>query len=425
MNAIDHIVWVSVQRWLERRCRGHKAIRHCFIRHSTAGGAQGVLLADFDLIFFVDGANFDDVLPLARRLHDRLRILRVFDCITLPATAAAYRLCASHYPFRSIYPMESWRRVHGEELAIPAASRIGPPPLDHVPEAFLLSYVLPVLRKKRKGHILQRALLRRKLNIDSVRITGQPASGTGSGIYDVLAAEVRLWDQFYRRLGLAAGGSRIQVRTGKLRFGNAFSERWHRAGLNLSRLRGLASLWVYPCFFDRRAPYVAVNLEEHVTSEECSRSIRGILTAFDGLDFRLHVGTEQSMRARLGGLSRVSLIDPWLFKSMGQCLAGDETTRDQVREPALEEVKEKLKEYLLYLSYRVFCLRPYPYALYSLAFALDQLFRRHELITDEAELGESYGKVFLPPSQLQGPEGRSRFLGAWKELHGFDLFEGR
>ena len=150
----------------------------------------------------------------------------------------------------------------------------------------------------------------------------------------------------------------------------------------------------------------------------------GALSAFEGLEFRLQVGTEESMRARLTGLSRVSLIDPWLFKAAGCCLFGDERVRNDIHEPSIEQVREKLKEYLLYLSYRVFALRPYPYALYSLAFSLDQLFRRRELILDEDELGECYGKAFLPQSRLQSSEGRRRFLDAWRELHSFDLFQG-
>ena len=39
-----------------------------------------------------------------------------------PCTEAAYRRCATHYLFRSLYPMSSWSLLHGEPRDIPSAA---------------------------------------------------------------------------------------------------------------------------------------------------------------------------------------------------------------------------------------------------------------------------------------------------------------
>ena len=261
--------------------------------------------------------------------------------------------------------------------------------------------------------------MRRKLERDRIRIFGSGASEHGEGFHDVVAAEVKLWDEFFGRIEFPTPTHAISVRAGKQPSFSGFAKRWNG---NQAGLSGLASIWVYPCFFDAEKPYVAANLQLDVSAGEIKKITDMVVSRFQGLDFRLHIGTARSMGARLSGLSRVSLIDPWLFRSAGVCLAGDASLREKIQEPTLDVVRDKLQEYLLYLSYRIFSLRPYPYALYSLAFTLDRLFRQRELVLDHDELGEIYAKEFLPQSRLQGAEGRKRFLEPWKALHGFDLF---
>ena len=411
---------------LQAYCRRHQSIRHCFIRHSTALGAQNPLLSDFDVIFFVEARNFDVLQAPARRFRDDIQKLRIVSCIVLPATAAAYQLCSTHYPFRSMYPMQNWLCLYGdapEGCAAPlSASSATTLPLDHAPEAFLFSYAVPVLQRKKRSHMLEGALMRRKLNMDSLRIAGQPTAAPARRFHDIVAGEVRLWDQFYGRIRFPAGKHALSVRIPRQSFEDPFMARWARLQSRQSSFSGLASIWLYPCFFDGRAPYLAVNLNPAVTGDECRNITAAILACFEGLSFRLQIGTERSMHSRLSGLSRVSLIDPWLFRSAGVCLTGNSGLREEVNEPCLEHLREKLQEYLLYVSYRIFCLRPYPYWLYSLAFTLDQLFRRRELLLDTNEIADIYGKAFLPQSRLQGQDGRERFLDPWKQFHGFDLF---
>ena len=180
MSLIDTLAWRSIVRWLELYSRRNRSVRHCFIRHSTAHEAQNVLVSDYDLAFFVDARDFNDVRSHTIRIRRDLQKARVLDSIVLPATDAAYRLCASHYPHRSLYPMKNWRCVHGESLALPETP-YRPPPLDHSPEGFLYGYLVPIMLGKMQRHRFERALVRRKLEREQLQFGGpQRRPPTGS-----------------------------------------------------------------------------------------------------------------------------------------------------------------------------------------------------------------------------------------------------
>ena len=183
------------------------------------------------------------------------------------------------------------------------------------------------------------------------------------------------------------------------------------------------SVWVHPAFHrDDRAPRVTVNFQAAVCARDCERSLGVVLETFRGLKHLLFVGTERAMLGRLGALNRVSLVEPWLARAFGHCLHGNPGLKDDIREPSIEELRDKLREYFLYLCYRVFVGTSYPYALYRLCFAMHHLFNRRELVLDPEDLADFYGCDFLPESALEGPAGRQKLTNAWKDLHGLDLF---
>jgi hypothetical protein len=155
----------------------------------------------------------------------------------------------------------------------------------------------------------------------------------------------------------------------------------------------------------------------------CERSLRTVLEAFRDLDFELLIGTERSMVGRLGGLARVSLLEPWLCRAFGRCLHGDAELGLRIREPALAEIRDKLRELFLYLSYRVFPGNRCPFPLYRLCFTLDHLFARSELVVDAGELSTIYGTDMLSESEFAASRSKEPLLAAWRELHGLDLFE--
>ena len=207
MNPIDWLAWRSFTKLLERYSRRQEGVRHCFIRHSTAWEAQNLLVSDYDLAFFVDARDFDELRSHTRRMQADLKRARIVDSIVLPATEAAYRLAATHYAQRSLYPMESWRRVHGEPLARLEAPR-RPPPLDHSPEAFLYSYLVPVFLGRIRRHPFERTLLRRKSERESVRFGRDPRPRRPAAFHEILAEQVHTWDHFYRRVELPRPTSR-------------------------------------------------------------------------------------------------------------------------------------------------------------------------------------------------------------------------
>lgn len=416
MRVVDNLAWRAVTRWLERYSRRNPGIRHCFVRHSSASGAQDLLLSDHDLAFFVDAADIDALRSQTLRIHGDLKKYRIFDAIVLPATPAAYRLCAAHYVQRSRYPMDRWRRVYGQPLDLPARP-YRPPPLDHAPESFLFSYLLPAVRGDGRRHPLESAFLRRKLAPD-----GELPAKSGPGLHDAVVHEVRAWDRYYETLDLPAGEPGIAVHPAENDVCRTVAERWSRSLGDSKAWPSVDSIWVYPATHDAGTPVISLNFEPAVSAPDCEKSLGTLMRVLGDLEFSLVVGTERSMLGRLGGLSRLSLLEPWLARTSGHCLLGNPGLRERIREPHLEELREKISEYFLYLSYRVFPRDSYPGTLYTLSFTLDHLLRNRELVFSPGNLAERYGPLFQPDSGAPGTDRRRRVLDAWKTLHGLDLF---
>lgn len=421
MTWLDNIAWRAVQQWLERYCRRNTTIQHCFIRHSTAWSPQNLWVSDYDLAFFVQATGFRELQLRASTIRMDLKRGLVLDAIVLPANPKAYSLCATHYVHRSLYPMNHWRHIYGASITISEA--FSPSlPLDHCPEGFLYGYVTPILQGKKRRRLGHRTLMKRKLERESIQITGALPRESASELYEVVAEDIRLWDEFYRKLAFVSADGQAKVWPVKTQPHLAFADRWAKADLPRPKLPGVASVWIYPSFHYDSKPYVALNFEQAVSRDDCRIAIVGLLKTFERLDFNLLLGTERSMVGRLNGLSRVTLLEPWLHKAFGQCLYGDKSAAQTILEPSSEELKEKLKEYFLYLSYRVFPGGACPYSLYRLCFTMDYFFQRRELVLDSADLADIYGQDFLPKFQFEGSERRERVLEAFKSLHGLHLF---
>jgi hypothetical protein len=167
---------------------------------------------------------------------------------------------------------------------------------------------------------------------------------------------------------------------------------------------------------------VALNVKPSLPALAFREIIRLVLKAFYGLDYTLLLGTEESMIGRINGLSRVSLLEPWLFKYKGQCLFGDSNIREKIIEPSSEMLKEKYRELLLYFSYSHLWRDTYPYALYRLLFTLDYLLKHSEVIVESSVLAGIYGKEFIPEEKFRPLEDTGKLFAALKEKHAFDLF---
>lgn len=421
MTWLDNIAWRGVQLWLERYCRRNPTIRHCFIRHSTAWSPQNLWVSDYDLAFFVEAPSFREVQLRGSTIRTDLKKALILDAIVLPANPKAYSLCATHYVHRSLYPMNHWRHIYGGPITISDAPSPSLP-LDHCPEGFLYGYLTPILQGKKRPRPGHRTLMKRKLERESTQVTGALPRDSASELYDVVAEDIRLWDEFYRKLSFVPNDGQAEVWPVKARPRLPFADRWAKADLPRSKLSGVASIWIYPSFHSDSKSYVVLNFDQAVSREDCRTAIVGLVKTFETLDFDLLLGTERSMVGRLNGLSRVTLLEPWLHRAFGQCLYGDKSPAREIREPSTVELREKLKEYFLYLSYRVFPGGACPYSLYRLCFTLDYFFRRRELVLDSEDLADIYGQEFLQKFQFEGSERRERVLEAFKSLHGLDLF---
>ena len=82
----------------------------------------------------------------------------------------------------------------------------------------------------------------------------------------------------------------------------------------------------------------------------------------------------------------------------------------------------KLREFLLYLAYGVLSRYQAPnYAFYRLAFTMDHLFRRSEIVTATGRLADLYRGNFLSEEQYLASVPAGRLVEAWTAMHGFDL----
>jgi hypothetical protein len=347
------------------------------------------------------------------------------DMTFLPDTKNAIELCRKNYPFRSLYPFETWLAVDGGTAEGPAVAPRFSVPLDLVPELLINYHIIPILKRQKKGRILESSFLRRRLKKDCL-VTQEPFPQNGPGrLFDVLCAQINIWDKFYKKMKAVDSGERINFhRYG--RFDHSwFSQRWNKTFSPSRDAAGLISLWVYPILHKDDCVNVSLNLKPDITPRECRRIIRITLEAFKYADYILFLGSEESMLGRINTLSGHALLDPWLFKYHGTCLFGDPRIKERTKEPKLQIVKEKYQDLLLtffMLSTPFMCDNSYPYVFYKLCFTLDHLFKNNEIILDDRRLSEIYGAEFITEDKFDPKIHTSGFLSALKQKHGFDIF---
>jgi hypothetical protein len=421
---------------LGRLLRKHRSIAACYLRHSAAHESPNPLLSDFDLIFFVSSANAEE---LARRragivmdmdrwpVFGRLSKDRIF----MPDTPQAYALCRESYPFRSIYPFESWYRIGEAGLSARSSLQVQLP-LDHVPESFLLFYLVrTALDRQRRP--LERAFIRRKLLADCRNIHGLqsqaevPALSGADYLDQAFAHEIRMWDRFYGRLEFAAARETVTVTLAEAQDVSRFGERWAMTRDRSMRQmpKGVSSIWVYPSSHRDRHPYVSLNLQAGAAAGDCLNAQRVMREAFAGFRLSLLVGTEGSMAGRINGLGRLAVFEPWLFRTSGICLLGDCDLRDQVIEPPPEQVLRKFREFALYSCYRWFSVGvPPAYAAYRLIFAMAQMVTSRELVLDDERLQQIFGSEYVSEEVYCSGSAGDVYLAALRNCLGIDIFNG-
>jgi hypothetical protein len=239
---------------------------------------------------------------------------------------------------------------------------------------------------------------------------------------EVVVSQIRSWDRFYSKIEADETEPGIAVRAVDTAYCDSFIRRWTSSRPNSEIFESLESLWVYPNFRNDSPPNLVLNFAPVVSARSLEATLKVLLNMFRGLTFTLLLGTERSMLGRLEYLARVSLLEPWLFKAAGRCLYGNAEVRYRIREPSISELKTKLRESFLYFSYRVFPRAEIHPSYYTLAFKLDHLMQKRELVIRDEDLQEIYGRDAFAVSGSAGSAGNEKIRQAWKDLHGLDLF---
>ncbi|MGA2775014.1 MAG: hypothetical protein ABSE81_03000 [Candidatus Omnitrophota bacterium] len=421
------IFWVIIKKKLFSYWRRNRNIYRCYIRHSAALEPQNPFLSDWDVVFFITASNIDELRKVRKQIDRDFKRSFIFryliqHSLTLPATKNAYDLCKKYYPFRSIYPIETWLSVDKEIPVTSIPTKNLSLPLDHTPENFFACYMVPALMGKIKHNIFERAFITRKLKKDYLWTEISYPRINFLSFYEVLLAEIDIWDQFYKKIEFIKNDEKITFRSGNFFSYLNFIERWRTTPNYCKDSEKVSSLWIYPASHNDNIPNVSLNLKPSISTKTCQKIISMVLKTFSGLDYTLLLGTEESMIGRINGLSGVCLLEPWLFKYQGCCLFGDPLIKGKIIKPSLQMLKQKYQEFLFYLFNRFLRQNPSPYAIYRLCFTLDYLFKHSEIILDNNELAKIYGTEFIPESKFNSRADTPKLLLSLKNKHGFDLF---
>src|SRR4051812_29900838 len=141
------VLWKRAIAILAQVQKRHPAVSRIYVRHSAATGPQNLLLSDIDLTVFVDADSPERLAMLRERIGADLNSALGMGHITrdrvfLPSSEVALNLCRDVYPFRALYPMQSWLLVPSTQ-GVPAVRPRALFPLDHTSENFLYTYLLP------------------------------------------------------------------------------------------------------------------------------------------------------------------------------------------------------------------------------------------------------------------------------------------
>lgn len=403
-------------------------ISSCYVRHSAAASAQNPCLADFDLAFFINAGNICDLQKIYQNMYSELTsnklTKRLFShFIVLPATKEAEDLCKLYYPFRSIYPISSWLSL-SEKQTLPSEYKITNNfiPLDHSPENGMLYYMIPALQKKIRRHPLEPLLLKRLIKKDFL-YAGLPENRWNNGnLCSGILTEIEIWNEFYKKTSYSKINQKLELNDTlnydftiiKRKLNNVF-----RQEISSEKI---SSAWVYPSTLDDNTPNLCLNLDPDTTVKQLMRIINSTAAIQEGMNYNLVIGREQSMTGRINGLSRLNLLEPWLFENFGQCIWGSKDISNRINKPDLNILKQKYNEFLLYFSYGCLLQGAYSYNFYKLCFIMDYLFNKEEIILDENKLSKIYGNEFILKKNFEYNKHTSSLLLSLQRLHGFSVF---
>jgi hypothetical protein len=425
-------LWNAVMGRLSSFAAHHSdLIEDCYIRHSAAYGPQDLLLSDIDITLFVQAADISSLQHANKRLRktlnsDPLLCWFVRDIIILPASRACYELCQTSYPFRSRYPMDSWARIGSAPKIAPTVIQFSVP-LDHLPENFLVYYAADILADKRQPHLFSRQFLRRCVcrDADVTAYSGEiPDVFT---FWDALSAQFSVWHSFYNSPLRSNGSAVFECSFGGCEENSACRavvDRWHGNTKTISDLSEVvSSLWVHPCSFWESAPIVTVNFAVGVSSSDCRRCLQAVTSILSGTSYQLRLGSEQAMVGRISGLSRLGILDPWLFCQDGVCLYGDSDLRERIILPSREQLHQKFKELLLfyiydYLAYGRFC-----QSFLTLSLIVHQLLKNNILMLDKVKLASLYPKIGSTLGEKNQAMGNKWIFNTLESHHKFSPFE--
>lgn len=401
----------------------------CYIRHGASHESPNLLLADIDLTVFVRSRSWDEfavnaekiALGLSKVFYGRTGL---FDVIYLPATLEIWEHCQRYYPFRHRYPVGTWCPIDDSSRPLEEVPKIlkSAAPLDHMPENAIQYYILPVLRGERKSHRFQRALLKRKVDKD-VELTGAIGiSRSGRSIYDMLRSEIQIWDNYYARLTVENEQQSVTANlTGNYDFSQyekVLNEFIAQSGCRSA----LNSVWVYPRTIDDDTPHVVINLDAEADSNALCLVVSAVRYALSELRYELWIGTERSMVARINGLSRLHLLEPWLFVSFGKCIWGTAELRLRINTPGPAVMQTKFQEFILYLIYDLMLSAEVPHNYFRLLFTMDYLANSGTLVFNDNVLGEIYGAHYFPGKPLAKRARLHASLEVLNTCHGLDVF---
>ena len=429
MSAAE-MIRERILRYLSKLLREDSVISEIFLRHSSAYAPQNPLLSDFDVTVFVRTTHLEDFREAVRKIRHKMRFsipgrLCLGDAMFLPDTALIRNWLENSYYFRSIYPFKCWLSVRtGRQSSEAEISHTLP--FDLAPERVLLSYLIPVLRNRKRRRLFETEFLDRKLEMDC-RIAGvSNSAGTAGGFWPCLAEEISLWNDFYT--GFPPQNSSFELDEIILfPVPNYTPFEWARSRITESSLlrENIESIWLFPSGMNSFEPYMTVNVRDGIDPESLRQSIKLLLEIFKGLFFTLQIGTRTSMFGRIQGLSDFFLFEPWLFSRYSICLFGDVGSTGVVSLPAQDMVDAKFIQLVLYFLGIWSGEGELPYQLFQSIFLMRDLHDNSRLIHDSTALKNIFRQDMLLRSEYQSeslPSRQRLFFSALEKYHGVQVF---
>ena len=424
---IDISAWIVAKTALWSFTRNNRFVDKSYIRHTAAFGPQDPFLSDMDVTFFVKAGDLTGLLAARKKIGEGIsqsRVMKFFVnfLMVFPATKNAYELCKKYYPYRSLYPFETWRQPN--DFTISRIRALGKAlPLDQMPEKISYLYLHPVMVGGRKPHTREREFLSRKLKHEKMLLGVRGTQEKDVTLFSALFSTIKLWSSFYQSLEIPVQRTGLVFKWEREYDYREFFDKWI-SGPGILRNRQLvSSVWVYPDWLDESVPHVAVNLNLNITDKVFEEVAREVVKVFQGCKCSLVFGTEPSMLGRINALGMLNLFEPWLFQHYGVCLQGDYAIKDRIVSPSHEMLKQKFNEIMLYYVYSFMHQARYKYEFYKACFVCDHFFQTGEIVLSEEILAKIYGSVFIIRRNFKPEIHTVNFLVALEKLHHFSLWD--